>query len=637
MKFHQRFIQTIYSPTNQFTYDDANVSGGFTDTTTRTTGTAKYVITFESNDFTYADGHTTQSHLIAKGATAKATDLIGNTITGSPDFQGWHTLTQNIDGSAQTGDVKVGGSGTYVIVTPDAGNATKYVIKGDAGSAAIISNTNSYELHPHWSAVPIKLPGATRNEANTGNGQKADLFIGWFTKPQPSNGGSGNGGKFIGRAGQVVNVTSDMTLYPWFNIAPTIIESDMPNKFWEGQQVSYRELLSLIDATDIDDPSSNAVNNEITWNGTHSWFEYYHALADVYVQVAYPTYSEEQRKAIIDAVNYADFTPVIKSISYECNGLDSDGKACSDGALKNQTFTSDAYTSNPMLDTSLSKVGKVIIHYEISDHGIKSNGALLSNSPITVGFDLKTEIKYNVPPTLELRSTYIFSEDSNNTSAAITNFLRAKQITDDTEDCHISNGAWWDIAVTSENLKNSLYITKVSDITFNHSYYIEHEADCEEVMAITNLDDLYRLRNESPELFSHITNYKVTFDCEDQWGKQASDARLGQDDVSRTIEVVMFNNKDDADLMDSFVSEKLRYIGGFTPEMNLIRMPVDGQDILKDFKAEDSYWSRSGYNELMGTFEKYNKKEDADKDAYTGTVTSGSEQDIPITVNDYSN
>ncbi len=648
------FDQTICSPETQFKYNNTTVSG-FTGKSTRNTNDAKYVITFASNNITL-EGKTLNSELINKGGTSMSTALSGNTITAYPSFKGWHTKAQikNIlyDYYSQTveyGDVLVGNSATTITITPDNTDATRYTVQGNAnGSGTILYSPESERnitLYPHWSEATITLPDARRNktlgpdDGSETDGTQEDTFLGWFTKPQPSGGGSGDGGKYVGTTGDVVTVTTDMTLYPWFNVAPIIVESAMPHDFWEGQPVSYDQLLTLIDARDLDDPSSHSHTYDynkdgvvdgkmLDWHGTRAWAGLYSMTARAWLTSNFPSMTEAQKDEIIRHVNYTDFTPVITKVTYACNGKDSIGNPCSDSMTRydyNPKTWTDYHLNtgwhHAADKTGLETVGDIVIHYEITDNGILSNSVMLPGSPITVGFDLHTKILYNTPPTLTLTSTYIYTGDPVATKDNIVEFLRQKQVRYDLEDCDIVNEPWWYLETTKQQLYDSLEITGIYGIEFNSGYYIEHKDECDEVAGYTDIIELFKLKDTNPELFNHITGFKVTFDAHDQWEKKVSDDRLGMDEVSRTIEVVMFNNEDDADLETASVSEEIRYITENT------------MDTLDD----TDYWGTSGKTILFNTFMKYAERNSLNPNKYEGYATTGSDQKVGITVNDYTN
>jgi hypothetical protein len=489
-----------------------------------------------------------------------------------------------------------------------------------------VSNS-SFAIYPHWNSVQIRLPNATRNEALTDNGESPDNFLGWFTKPQPSDGGSGDGGTYIGQAGDIVSVSTDMVLYPWFNVAPTIVHSSVQDGFYEDQSISYDQLLTLIDAKDTDDPSPNASNMVIEWGGVTAWKDIYSLNIDTLLNKAFPTMSSAQKAAIKQTVNYSDFTPVIADITYECDGKDSANKYYSDRTKRTQNMTS---VKSSGLLTDSTHVGSVVIHYQITDNGTLSNSVLLEDSPITVDFYLHTQVSYNEAPELSLQGTYIYTCDDSITSDSITAFLIGKQETYDSEDFDNSHRPWWSTVAdstafndrTHSKLYDSIEIVSVYDITFNSGYEHENADRCSEIKKITDIKELFELKDNGDEAFDYITNFKVEFDVHDQWNKYASASHLGMNRTERSIEVIMFNNKDDYDLASAAISDNMRYISSeFTNTLG------------------DSYWGSMSYGGklLANTFERYVYNSAIKPISYSGFVSdSVSSGRLAVTVNDYS-
>lgn len=119
-------------------------------------------------------------------------------------------------------------------------------------------------LYAHWQDPRITLPEVKRS---------GYTFIGWFTEPQPVGSeeyegktgldgiGAGltKGGVYYG-GGQDWNYDSialhnfdkDMTLYAWYNRDPVYVDL-YEGLFFEGQKVTYNDLLQLIDVFDYED------------------------------------------------------------------------------------------------------------------------------------------------------------------------------------------------------------------------------------------------------------------------------------------------------------------------------------------------------------------------------------------------
>lgn len=617
------YSKTIYNDDTAFNYAQNEIS----ETTKKTD--AHYVTTLEPNGGT----------LVSKGKTDSSSDINNNKITSTTSFKGWYT--------SNTGGNQVGISDTSIIVTPSTTDATKYTVKGNiSGSTTITSSNNSTTLYPRWNEAYIILPDVTRNtDKADGNGTASDKFLGWFTNPQPDT-GSGNGGTYIGKAGDKVKISSDMTLYAWFNTAPTLTKSELTNTFFENQPITNDQLLSLVNGKDVDDPN---LNGTIEWIGTKAWVDKYKEQAESLFRSTYTTDAsvlqpiqttvngvtvtidnpdkdrymsqEDMDKAIdkmLNNINYDNFKPVITSIEYKRNGIDSRGNKYTDES----EYTQDAESvKNDGLLTETKNIGDIIIHYSITDNGIMNDGKLITDSEITVDFTLDCKIRFNEIPKLYLTSGYIFADDDKINSDTIESIIINRQIAQDAEDL-TDNKPWWDKDVTTKNLKDSVYIVGVYDIMMQSAYEYEYPDKAAAIKQITDVKELFKLKETDKEAFNAITNFKVEMDCHDQWSKNASDL---QSRLSRSVDIINVNNHSDEGLIQTDISESLRYI--------------NAQYL--DNMTGDSYWnSEEGKAYLTEIFSRYTNKETANKETYTGEISNptvnDSDRKIKITINDYT-
>lgn len=617
------YSKTIYNDDTAFNYTQNEIS----EATKKTD--AHYVTTLDPNGGT----------LVSKGKTDSSSDINNNKITSTTSFKGWYT--------SNTGGNQVGISDTSIIVTPSTTDATKYTVKGNiSGSTTITSSNNSTTLYPRWNEAYIILPDVTRNtDKADGNGTASDKFLGWFTNPQPDT-GSGNGGTYIGKAGDKVKISSDMTLYAWFNTAPTLTKSELTNTFFENQPITNDQLLSLVNGKDVDDPN---LNGTIEWIGTKAWVDKYKEQAESLFRSTYTTDAsvlqpiqttvngvtvtidnpdkdrymsqEDMDKAIdkmLNNINYDNFKPVITSIEYKRNGIDSKGNKYTDESEYTQNEES---VKNDGLLTETKNIGDIIIHYSITDNGIMNDGKLITDSEITVDFTLDCKIRFNEIPKLYLTSGYIFADDDKINSDTIESIIINRQIAQDAEDL-TDNKPWWDKDVTTKNLKDSVYIVGVYDIMMQSAYEYEYPDKAAAIKQITDVKELFKLKETDKEAFNAITNFKVEMDCHDQWSKNASDL---QSRLSRSVDIINVNNHSDEGLIQTDISESLRYI--------------NAQYL--DNMTGDSYWnSEEGKAYLTEIFSRYTNKETANKETYTGEISNptvnDSDRKIKITINDYT-
>ena len=668
------YNRTIWNHVNIFKFDSSDVKTG----TTRTTG--KYVATFAKNG---SSTITNEGGVVADDGRTIATALntSNNTITATRYFSGWTDKEQesavgilhSVKLPDYTGTI-IGMSGTHVnaTVSDTSSDWTKYVTQGDKGTATITSSNHTITIYPQYTRAYIKLPGATRKSEP--DSDKEDLFLGWFTEPQPTDGKSGDGGEYYGTTGDVVRLDGNVTLYPWFNIPPTIVHSGINKEFYEGQPVNYSQLMTLVTAKDKDNPEPVGPQGLVEYNGYRAWIQLYNLQAMAFL-TGDMGLSNDTATDILSRVNYETFKPELIGATYYCDGRDAHGDAYSDGVVR----TDDKATLQANgLNTSKERVGKLELTYQITDNGtydglvkiLKENGYRV-DSPITVQCVLDSVIHFNNLPTIDTENVSLYNVDDVLTKDNIARFILDKQKTNDIEDYDNGHTPWWSTVTnpnvandnTIQDLYNTLKIVDVYDITFSAGYENDYPTKCETAKSIHSLSKLWALKEEDPETFKHITSYKIEFDCMDQWGKTASglvydenevwdpnhlelskypgdagynaptdandQVKYGMSKIERSIIIIPFNNGDDLDLVlsNAVVTQGLRYIDG-------------------DWSATlttNSYWgndTNGGADLLSHTFDKYVDRPDKSDASYSTTVRNGNSSDskeIDITINDYTN
>ena len=205
--------------------------------------------------------------------------------------------------------------------------------------------------------------------------------------------------------------------------------------------------------------------------------------------------------------------------------------------------------------TNPEYVGQIVVHYEITDNGTLSNELLINDSPITVSYDLHSYVYFNHLPTITLKHGYIFAGDPYLTSYNIEDYLLSEQTVSDVED-DVDNAPWWykdDVPIenpsddTHKRLVDTLHVVGIYDICFQSGYENEHPAVCESIKQITDIRELFDLKNTDMDSFEHIYSFKVELDCVDQWGKSASMMPFGMTKAERSLQIVNFNNWDDVE------------------------------------------------------------------------------------------
>ena len=691
------FNRTIWNHVDTFQFRTNDVVRA----STRTKGT--YTATFMKN----GDSTTIDMGGVTDEATGRevSTNLKSNgTIIGTRYFVGWSERIQatgrGINKFSKMTDFDgtiIGGTGsTFDAKCYDTAQKYRdYDVKGNKATVTITNPNNLVTVYPQYTRTYIVLPDARRHiekgpdDGTEKDGNQEDTFIGWFTLPQPDNGESGDGGEYYGGPGDLIRLDGDVKLYPWFNIAPTIVRShigedlndpELGDGFFEGQPVTHDQLLALVDAFDEDNPEEigpdgysvtrNGVTYNVEFNGTHSWFDFYLLQAELMLRDAYPELSDEEVAHILsDNINKDKFWPTITGITYYQDGTDKFGNPYPAGVPDTEWEQDHDDVVANGLNTAPENVGRIVIHYSITDNGTFANGIQILkgnmsqdgvtpytvDSPITVNFDLDCNINYNYNPRLDLVSTYMYTGDEAITKDNIEEFLWKKQDATDREDDR-DRKPWWYKSETATALDDSIKIIGVYDIRFESGYYQENKTKCQNIQKIVDIKELFDLKETDYEAFKHITSFKVEWDCVDQWGKTASGYLMPGYDYEhnggynvpnlvgwkqgdprpelpynkpeyvmtkeeRTMMVIMFNNEDDYDLLHAnvSVSERMRYI----------------DSAWVDYLSEDSYWGDDGYGKdnLSQVFENYERKTPASTSQ--GTMENHGST-IQIRVNDYS-
>lgn len=160
-------------------------------------------------------------------------------------------------------DVRKGYADSTFDATEIHKNHYHYTI-GDKNSIKNLTkvSNSTVQLYARWKDSLVRLPAVQKDGAK---------LLGWFTEPQktkddPFGVGVGNGdvtvsggtsggtyaNYYVGQAGDLVSINKDIQLYAWFNETPIFVDV-YEGLFFEGQEVSYKDLLSLVSAFDFED------------------------------------------------------------------------------------------------------------------------------------------------------------------------------------------------------------------------------------------------------------------------------------------------------------------------------------------------------------------------------------------------
>lgn len=116
------------------------------------------------------------------------------------------------------------------------------------------------ELYAQWQINRVELPDTEKLHFK---------FISWYLQDQESTGSKGTNDNIIykkstllGNAKDLVYILQDTIAYAWFNQAP-IFADIYEGQFFEGQNVTVKDLLSLVSVYDYEDDYYNTVVREI--------------------------------------------------------------------------------------------------------------------------------------------------------------------------------------------------------------------------------------------------------------------------------------------------------------------------------------------------------------------------------------
>lgn len=376
------------------------------------------------------------------------------------------------------------------------------------------------------SIVDIKLPDAEL---------LGQALIGWSKDKQPDF-GSGDYGKldldrFYYKGDNKISVsnnremkseadvhfnpfTEDLDLYTWFNRKPIFIDI-YEGLFFEGQEITYTDLLELVRAWDYEDnylemqqqniknyfeSKINRIDQDID---TDEDIEEYlvakldeliyerpdsSEIDDLNVQLEElrdhlhklfeeKEYIEQQEEKILESLpDRAQLLPLnIAEIDYLSNGVTFDYRDMTESGLTSnglyKAINNGDYDSK-YLKTGTAFIGDLDITYQVHDEGIAykdmdGNTEYIPNSDITMEYARRCKINFNYNPLMYTQGIIIYSVDNIDDFGE---YIKAYQASFDTEDVE-NNIPWWSkyeasSSTTGEVLhmdKNQNTITKLQD------------------------------------------------------------------------------------------------------------------------------------------------------------------------------
>lgn len=446
----------------------------------------------------------------------------------------------------------------------ESGNYTEGQLISTEEQQFTVNDADKIVLEAIWENGSIVLPSATKEGAD---------FIGWFNVAQEV-GNQNLEAKLLGKAGDKVTLddlerrnlqdkdkNNEFTLYAWYNKRPVFVNL-YDGLFFEGQEVSYNDLLELVGIWDYDDNYQEIVQDKINKYFNNLKEEVDNDIEDINKEIYYmeeerdnlggdEDYTEDikelrdrlqkmfterqkiesvRREAIRNA-RARKLEPVIakityidgeKELSYYSNEITSNGL---EKAIKNTDYAST------YLDTRTSNIGNIEITYQVHDSGIYykdwthpddleadeeiEGKILIDGSEITMEYTRKCQINFNYNPLLNLQNLLYYTETDFGDS--LSEFVLKRQLLRDSEDIQ-DNIPWWSSRKDVKNLlfnksnedsigklQNTLEITSVGDeIGINSVFENEFSEACNQFREEIQLNNTYT----KAELLDYIYGFK---------------------------------------------------------------------------------------------------------------------------------
>lgn len=548
------------------------------------------------------------------------------------------------------------------------------------------SNGATITLYATWKDDGIVLPDVKKEH---------NKFIGWYTVPQDSHGDTAidREKNFVGQAGAIVSVDSDTTLYAWFNQNPTYTDI-YEGTFYEGQDVSYVDLLKLIGVSDYEDDYRESVNNAITSLLQSNPDNEEKNGGDDNIEI-----DESELPPISDADDSGDDDSLRAQINAAINPSKLDVKVTkvvytqelttenADGTTTTKTWSTEVHDNSSIggtasdkwysvsgedikngntglgipagLDTRTENIGYFTVYYEVTDNGIwngaeqilEDNGYEI-DSPITIEYSRKCQILYNNPPKMQIdKSVFVFT-DNNYTSGteaktALLNYIHESDIQD-----NVNNAPWWSKTTASEALNASRDILAIKDVSVNDGWAIDNKDKANAIAKITSLDDLYNQNDIVVDGITitkddkkNVTGFKLILDAVDQFGKhsanlvEASASNKGVH-VSNPDGILPDGTLPETDYQDE--PDRTLQIVLVNPDSDSGMIDANTYKNIRYISEKyfgtisNTYWSEYGKEILSGSFKEEALKNE-NPDVQSGSFTSENHGNtVDLEINDYT-
>lgn len=475
-------------------------------------------------------------------------------------------------------------------------------------------------LYAKWTDMPIVLPEAEMLftltfDVNGGVEIDEDIqpaeLLGFFTTAK-------TGGTRIGTTGDNYTVDKNHTVYARWGkaefILPDCEKEDCAFVGWfnqpQGSETDELELVGRAGDTVLLEESQTV----------YAWFNTAPVLSQIESTILYEGQTVKAEE-MLQFIEYTDLEDDALSNELEI-------ELVSVEYIDGETEDIDKEYE---IETSTKNIGEFKITFSVTDTGLMVGDTMYLDTMITVEEAFVFEINYNDLPQMDLSpAMYVYSDDSSLTKDTIADFLKSCVLITDKQDDE-DNKPWWLAEDSQKLLEESIVIEKISDITINPAYAIEHKSTAEAISSVSSVEELYAYKNSNPEAFNAILSFRVTFDATDQFGKC----------VSGTISDELSTKGVLAQEEDAVQSENDRSIMVVCLNINAAGTTYESVRSVNEKHQStidsNSYWGDSEYGgkELDEIFDKKSNKESEGHSTQNGSYNQG-DNNIDIIINDYS-
>ena len=396
-------------------------------------------------------------------------------------------------------------------------------------------------LKTHWKDGRLTLPGECYKIGFE--------FIGWYSKPMttiqlPDDTLKYGGGKdWDYEHLSMHTINKNTIIYAVYNRKPIFIDI-YEGLFFEGQSVTYNDLLELVRAWDYEDnylemqeqnikdyfeSKINRIDQDI--NTDEDMEEYLVAkldeliyerpdsseIDDLNVQLdelrdhlhelfEEKEYIEQQEEKILESLpDRAQLLPLnIAEIDYLSNSVTFDYRDMTESGLTSNglyTAVNNGDYDSKYLKTGTAFIGDFDITYQVHDEGISykdmdGNIDYIPNSDVTMEYTRRCKVNFNYNPLLYTQGILIYTQDNIDDFGE---YVKAQQASFDSEDTE-DNIPWWSKYEASSDttgellhmdknqntipkLQDSIVITGVQNFKFSTAFKYENEQLVEEFIS----------------------------------------------------------------------------------------------------------------------------------------------------------